>query len=261
MTQTKNFHDLVKSRRVEILKASDPARYLVDKVFKTSVKHIQKSYRNPVFVFEDEKYIYKVFYRDMILGGIRFRNDQHMVNMYVKFFQNYKGDMQLSDYYLDDDCAVLQIHKLPGIRLSDVGGPINITVAEAGYWFSEQCMQIHSAGISCAKKHKEFCIEKNIFDSGYYFVFSDWNDDNILYDQTNKKLYLIDLQPINWLPADLWVGVLKSQWKQISSYNWKRPISKNSPQKFEDDLLDKIKQDAYLGRFPGKIYNRKKRHE
>ena len=254
MTKLKSFHKLVKSRQIEIVKASDPARNLVDKIFKTNVAHIKKSYRNPVFIFEDKDYIYKVFYRDMMFNGIHFKNDQHMVNMYVKFFQNYDGDMQLSEYYLDDNCAILQIHKLPGIKIADVNNKINIDIIEAGEWFAEQCIQIHSAGMRCVEKHKEFQIERNIFDTGYYFVFSDWNKDNILYDQDKNKLYLIDLQPINWLPADLWNGILRSQWKEIYTYNWKRSQLKNGIQAVEESLLSNIKESIGKIYLPNKVY-------
>jgi hypothetical protein len=135
-----------------------------------------------------------------------------------------------------------------------VNNKINIDIIEAGEWFAEQCTQIHSAGMRCVEKHKEFQIERNIFDTGYYFVFSDWNKDNILYDQDKNKLYLIDLQPINWLPADLWNGILRSQWKEIYTYNWKRSQLKNGIQAVEESLLSNIKESIGKIYLPNKVY-------
>jgi len=250
MTHSKSFHKLVQQRQVEIVKASEPARRLIGKIFKTNVDQIQKSYQNPVFVFANDTHIYKVFYRDIMFHGLHFKNDQHMVNMYVKFFQNYQGDMQLSDYYVDDNCSILQIKKLPGIKLTDIKEPIDITTEVAGEWFAEQCKQIHLAGMRCVEKHKEFEIQRNIFKSGYYFVFSDWNKDNILYDYNTSKLYLVDLQPINWIPSDLLNGVIRSQWKEINSFNWKRPISITGTA--ESNLLSKIIEGYGKQYFPKK---------
>jgi len=256
MIQSKNFHKLVQQRQVEIIKACDPARRLVGKIFRTFPEPIQKVYSNPVFLFEDESYIYKVFYRDQKFNGLHFKNDQHTVSMYVKFFQNYDGDMQMQDYYHGDDCSIIQLVKLPGQTLTDIKNNTGLTIEQAGKWFAEQCGQIHETGMRCVRKHKEFEMQRHIFGSGYYFIFSDWSPDNILYDQKTNKLYLVDLQPVNWLPDDLWHCVVRSQWRDISRLNWKLPrrqINENKLSGIENDIFNLVKESFGEKYFPKKL--------
>ncbi len=215
MTHSKSFHKLVKQRQIQIIKASDPARRLIDKTFKTSVEWVVKDYRNPVFVFEDDNFFYKVFYRDLMVNGVHFNNKKYMVDLYIKFFHNYEGDLQLNDYYTDSNCTIVQLKKLPGVPISKFKGRTNFNREQLYDWFVEQCKQIHFAGMRCKEKYKMFRTPNHIFKGGYYFMFSDWNKDNILYDSKTNKLHLVDLQPINWIPNDLWTCTVKSQWAEL----------------------------------------------
>lgn len=245
MANSKSFHTLVKQNKIEIIKASDPAKNLIDKIFKTSAEWIDKDYKNPVLVFQDKDFIYKVFYHDIKINGITLKNQKHTIDMYIKFFKNYKGDMQLQNYYIDTQYSILQLVKLPGETLTNLKGDVDLTIHQAGEWFAEQCKQIHLAGIDCVKKYKEFQIERHIFNNGYYFIFSDWNPDNILYDQTTNKLYLVDLQPVNWIPNDLWKCTIRSQWRDIARLNWKIPkrqITKQHLLNIEYNTINLIKE-------------------
>ncbi len=187
---------------------------LVEQVFNTKVSSIDKQdYSSGNAVYSDDSFVYKVT-----------ASSKHF-DCFVSFLKNYQGDLKLLDVYKEDDpneflkATILKFKKLPGLSLKQYSENRNLpkvfldfSLSEIKQWYKDTVKEIHHTGIRCYNQDKNFLISESPLSQGYIFTFFDWNSSNIIYDEEQGKLQLVDLEPINWIPRNVWTTVVRDHY-------------------------------------------------
>ena len=87
-------------------------------------------------------------------------------------------------------------------------------------WFKQQVHEIHNSGVRCYEKYDEYKIKNDPWGNGFVFTFCDWTNGNFLYNEATQKLYLVDLEPVNWIPRNVWNCVIRDHFSTfIKNFN------------------------------------------
>jgi len=181
---------------------------IVEHTYNTSVKSIFKhDYTSNRAVYSDDEFVYKVFIHNK------------MVNQNEMFFKNYRGDLKLLDVFKDDECTIFKFNNLPGTSVNE-SEDVALSLDTLTKWFKDQVKHIHFAGVQCYKEHDEFKIKQDPWGQGFVYAFFDWNPTNYIYDKKTNKLYLVDLEPTNWIPRNVWNCVIRDHFSTfIKNFN------------------------------------------
>ncbi len=180
---------------------------IVENIFKTKVTSMFKGdYASSRAVYSDDSFVYKVFKQSKI------------VDQFEMFLKNYKGDLKLLDVFKDDNSTIFKFNKLQGQTVDHLmkeNKTIPLDVVTLKEWFKTQVKEIHNAGVRCYEKYDEYKIKQDPWGQGFIFTFCDWSKGNFIYNETDKKLYLVDLEPSNWMPRNIWDCVIREQFKSF----------------------------------------------
>lgn len=185
---------------------------IVEDVFKTKVTSVYKdNYTSSCAVYSDDDFIYKVFRKEAI------------VDQFKKFLHNYNGDLKLLDTHENHEVSIFKMNKLPGetiLSRHENNKPTNIDLPELMSWFKKQVHEIHNSGVRCYEKYDEYKIKNDPWGNGFVFTFCDWTNGNFLYNEATQKLYLVDLEPVNWIPRNVWNCVIRDHFSTfIKNFN------------------------------------------
>jgi len=205
----------------------------IENFYKTDIKPMFKDdYASSRAVYCDNDFVYKVFQK---------KKD---VDQFEKFLKSYKGDLQLISCCKSDDTIIFQFNKLPGetvLNLSRNNKFINLNLDQLMKWFKDQCIEIHNTGIRCYNKYDEYKIKNDHYGAGFVFCFCDWTSGNFLYDQNNNQLHLVDLEPSNWIPRNVWYCIVRDHFKSfIKQFN---NLEKLDDPSYVSNLEDKIVEE------------------
>tara|TARA_B100000073_G_C23584086_1_gene513523 strand:- start:23 stop:706 length:684 start_codon:yes stop_codon:yes gene_type:complete len=180
---------------------------IVEDIFKTKVTSMFKGdYASSRAVYSDDLFVYKVFKQSKI------------VDQFEMFLKNYNGDLKLLDVVRDNDSTIFKFNKLPGRTIDSLvneNKTIPLELVELKQWFKNQVKEIHNAGVKCYEKYDEYKIKEDPWGQGFIFTFCDWSRGNYIYDEKSKKLFLVDLEPSNWMPRNIWDCVIREQFKSF----------------------------------------------
>ncbi len=212
---------------------------IIEEVFETRVSSVYKDdYASSRAVYSDSDYIYKVFHKEAV------------VESFKKFLQNYEGDLKLLATHENNDMAIFKMNKLPGetllLRHKDKK-KTSIDLTTLMSWFKQQVHEIHNTGIRCYEKYDQFKFGNNAWDGGFIFAFCDWTNGNILYNEQSKKLYLVDLEPINWIPRNIWNCVVRDHFSTfIKNFDVKGLEDPKYVSHLEDIIVEQLSNEIAL---------------
>lgn len=210
---------------------------IVEHTYNTNVKSIFKhDYASSRAVYLDDEFVYKVFIHDK------------MVDQNEMFFKNYHGDLKLLDVFKDDECTIFKFNKLPGTSINQLADEdVTLSLDTLTKWFKDQVKHIHLAGVQCYKKYDEFKIKQDPWEQGFVYAFFDWNPTNYIYDKTTNKLYLVDLEPTNWIPRNAWNCVIRDHYRNfIQNFNHITLDDKEYITQLEDSVHQQLNEEISL---------------
>jgi hypothetical protein len=183
---------------------------IIHKIYNTETTQYQKpDYANRCVVYYDKSFFYKVFPKE-------YQN----IDKVIKFFKNYNGSLKMIDYHHDVSVSILKFNLLAGETVASRRDNNIKTDLDIGYlkdWFINRNLEIHNAGLLCSNKHKEFQLDHHDENhQGFRFCFTDWSAGNILYN--NKTLTLVDLQPIDWIPVNVWFNTIRDHYRTFLNH-------------------------------------------
>jgi hypothetical protein len=217
----------------------DYGKSIVEEIFNTKVKAMYKNdYASSRAVYSDSNFIYKVFRKETV------------VEQFKKFLQNYQGDLKLLDTYESDELVIFKMNKLPGetmlLRCKDKN-KTSIDLPVLMSWFKQQVHEIHNTGVRCYNKYDEYKIKDDPWGNGFIFTFCDWTNGNFLYNEIDKKLYLIDLEPVNWIPRNIWNCIVRDHFRTfIKNFAVKGLEDPNYVSHLEDIIVEQLSKEIAL---------------
>ena len=210
---------------------------IVEQIYNTNVKSVFKNdYASSRAVYSDDAFVYKVFKHSKI------------VDQFEMFLKNYRGDLKLLDVFKDTECAIFKFNKLPGKTMNElVDEDIALDLDTLTEWFKDQVKHIHLAGVQCYERYNEFKIKQDPWEQGFVYAFFDWNRSNYIYDETTNKLYLVDLEPSNWVPRNVWDCIIRDHFtKFIKSFDHIILNDKNYISQLEDNVQQQLNKEIPL---------------
>tara|TARA_B100001094_G_C18141047_1_gene777894 strand:- start:28 stop:753 length:726 start_codon:yes stop_codon:yes gene_type:complete len=212
---------------------------IVENVYQTSVTPIAKNdYSSKRAVYSDDQFVYKVIKQS--------RDD----NQFELFLKNYQGDLKLLDVYRENDLVIFKIRKLFGKTISQLAKEndhISLNIDTLTQWFKTQVKEIHNTGVRCYKKYDSYKIKNDPWGKGFVYTFVDWNNSNYIYNKNINKLYLVDLEPANWISRNIWDCVVRDHFnKFIKSFDHIDYDDKQYISKLEDSVQQELDKEIPL---------------
>lgn len=217
----------------------DYGKSIVQDVFKTEVDSVYKdNFASSRAVYSDSNFIYKVFRKES------------SVDQFKKFLQNYQGDLKLLATHENNDLVIFKMNKLPGETIllrHENKKKTSIDLPVLMSWFKQQVHEIHNTGIRCYNKYDEYKIKNNPNGDGFIFTFCDWTNGNFLYNESDGKMYLVDLEPVNWIPRNIWSCIVRDHFSTfIKNFDIKGLEDPKYVSHLEDLIVEQLSEEIAL---------------